>query len=385
MSRVTLGNHNYHHSTGIKNFFGHECIYYSPERDNALFSAVANDIAAIGLDNDKSTMCTRFAGFKYTQSAIEALIANGIKFFCDGKRYKNDIHPRNYHYSHYVTPIGELRGIATSWWSDYRHDWPPDYGRPYSLIQYTLDRSKPTMLGGHLTQTWRPEYEPGCTERFEEFLTRIESDYPMAEWEFPQDFQPFIEEIDDYNHIIVSQIQLFEEDSFECRFSFEGAASSGETLIFEDGTDYELRYAYVNDTEVLVSRRAGYYFIILPNLPFGNHIVRLFNDESLKEQDPLSFTKVYSYPNPTDGPVTLKAIFTEPVGDINVKICTITGDVVYETEDFDFNPYDYSYESFWRLNNKRGGEVANGVYLCLWTATRGSQEFKAVHKIAVLK
>ncbi len=400
MARVKLGNHGYHHSTdryfpegldGGKDdeddddIFGHEFIFYNYERDDRLINSIFNDSSEIGLNNSISTMCVRWPGFKHTQSTIEAAINHGYSFACAGKSMRDEPTSEMYYFADYLSPNGEIFGISTTWWSDYIPDWP-DHGRPFSFIQYTLDRKKPTLFGGHFTGTWREgEHNEASTARFDEFLTRIDDDYPMAQWEFPQDYQPFIKEMDNFDHIIVSQTKLIGDDKFECRLSFEGEVTAGETVIFEDGTDYELRYAYVDDTEVTVARRFGYYFIVLPNLSYGEHTIRLFNDESLKEQQVPAFNKVYSYPNPTDGPVIFKGLLSEPAGEMNLKIYTVAGDLVYETDDFDFNPYDYSYETSWRLVNKRGGEVASGVYICLWTAEYGSTEIKAISKMAVIK
>jgi hypothetical protein len=378
MSRVALGNHGYHHTTSLDDVHGHEFIFYDDERDNALYDMIIHDINGLGLNNRESTFCVRFPGVKYTYSALKAVTANNLKFYCNGKRYET------YYFSHYAFPNGELWGINTSWCSDYRDDWPPEYGRPFSYIQYTLDRKKPTLFGGHFTMTWRPAY-PESGERFDSFLDRIETEYPGTRWEFPQDFVPFIEEMVELSNFS-SIVEKGRNEVANYVFSFDGSASSGETLVFEDASLYNINYAYVDRQLVSLYKGKAYSYVILPKLSYGNHVV-IFTSKPIEYFDFLpEFVEAYVFPNPADRSVTIRAVFDEPLSILLLRIYNIVGELIWSTTQFDSHVTAYyTYETVWDLTASNGAAVASGVYLCVWTAELSGVEKSKVFKLAVVK
>lgn len=378
MSRVALGNHGYHHTTSLDDVHGHEFIFYDDERDTALYDMVIHDITGSGLDNDRSTHCVRFPGFKYTYSTLRSIAAHGLKFLCDGKRYET------HHFSHYVFPEGEVWGINTSWWSDYRPDWPPENGRPFSFIQYTMDRKKPSLFGGHFRMTWRSDY-PESGDRFDGFLNRIGTEYPDARWEFPQDFVPFIEETCALKNYSV-QIGTGEENgATDYVFSFEGAVSLGETVVFEDSSYFGVNGVWVDGQSVPLNEGDGYSYIILPTLSDGTHAVK-FTSEPLGNFDyQPDFIEAYAFPNPANRTVTFIAEFDEPLGNLEIRVYNINGEVIWKADRFGFDVATYSYETVWDLTAANGATVASGVYLCIWTAELSGIEKSKVIKLAVVK
>ncbi|UCE27590.1 MAG: hypothetical protein JSW52_02230 [Candidatus Coatesbacteria bacterium] len=377
MSRVALGNHGYHHTTSLEDLSGHEFIFYDEERDTALYNMITQDMNGSGLDNSKSTYCVRFPGLKYTYSTLRSITAHGLKFLCDGKRYET------HHFSHYVFPEGEVWGINTSWWSDYKHDWP-DGGRPFSFIQYTLDRKKPTLFGGHFLGTWLTEY-PESVERFDNFLDRIETEYPDAVWELPQDFVPFVEEmcaLEDYS----AQIGCGNGKGVtDYTFSFTGAVSSGETIIFEDSSYFDVDRVWVDGQSVRLNEGEGYSYVILPALPDGTHSVRYRIEPGEGFDYVPKFLDAYAFPNPANSSVSFRAVFDEPLHRLRIEVYNVAGELIWKTDNFDIDPATYTYDVFWDLSANNAGKIANGVYICVWTAELSGLTASDVFKLAVVK
>jgi len=378
MARVVLGNHGYHHSPSIEDYHNHEFIFFDEERDNALYEMVLNDISRVGLDNGESTYCVRFPGFKYTYSTLRAVGKNGLKFICDGKRYET------HHFAHYVFPVGEVWGINTSWWSDYKYDWPPEYGRPFSFIQYTLDRKKPTLFGGHLAGTWLPEH-PESIDRFDGFLERIATEYPDARWEFPQDFVPFVEEtcaLEGYS----AQIGTGDKNgTADYIFSFNGTVSLGETLIFEDSSYFGVSRVLVDGQSVQLNEGDGYSYVILPALSDGAHTIRYTTEPGDGFDYVPKFLDAYAFPNPAGNSVSFRAVFDEPLHKLELKVYNVAGELIWKTDDFDIDSATHVYEAFWDLSANDGWKVASGVYICVWTAELSGLTASEVIKLAIVK
>lgn len=377
MSRVALGNHGYHHQKSLDELNEHEFVLYDFERDEALYDMIVHDISGSGLDNDKSTYCVRFPGVKYTYATVRTIAAHGLKFLCDGIRYET------HHFSHYVFPEGELWGANTSWWSDYKPDWP-DHGRPFSYIRYTVDRKKPTLFGGHLAGTWLPEY-PESIERYDVILDRIGTEYPDVRWEFPQDFVPFVEETCALKNYSV-QIGTGEESgSTDYVFSFNGPVSLGETVIFEDSSYFGVNGVWVDGQSVPLNEGDGYSYVILPPLSEGTHTVRYTAKPGDGFDYRPKFLGAYAFPNPADSSVSFRAVLDEPLNRLEFKIYNVVGELVWKTDDFDIDYTTYTYDAFWDLSANTGRKVASGVYICVWTAELSGLTASEVFKLAVLK
>jgi ligand-binding sensor domain-containing protein len=154
-----------------------------------------------------------------------------------------------------------------------------------------------------------------------------------------------------------------------------GTTSSGVFLVSPDGsetihhfnTDNSPLYSN-NILSIAINHRTGEVF-------FGTDKGLIsYRGEAIEASG--QYADVYAYPNPVRLAVDNQVIITGLVGDSNIKITDLSGNLIYQGK-------SAGGQMAWNCRNRSGNHVATGIYLVL-ASTSGAKE-SVVTKIAVVR
>jgi len=147
--------------------------------------------------------------------------------------------------------------------------------------------------------------------------------------------------------------------------------------IYRDGNQVGIsRTTTYSDTGLLLGKTYTYY-VIAYDFP-GNESEKSNSVSITLTHTPFAsdLTQVKAYPNPFRGDKHNQIIFSNLTANVNIKIYTLTGDLVKEIKE------QVGDKAYWDVKNKQGEAVSSGIYIYYITNPKG-QEKKG--KLAIIK
>jgi len=255
--RIRLGIHGYHHTREMEFPQSWEFERYDPVYCDSAFAAIRRDVLSMGL-SEKSMQWVRFPAFRFTRSAIDAIIHNHYQFF-------DHTSPQLPAWLVIYSRDGHIWGAAPLW----EADTPQDYQR----LQQLLKAGKLAYIAGHPTVMFGGGRE-GFFQRMDDIFTRVEAEFPNMGYLFPEQLGQFADETCNLANIKSRALAT----GFE--ISFSGQATLGQTLVVEWPPWLQPPSRILVDSLAMAGWviRGGRYFITLPQLGPGPHTVDLGAD-----------------------------------------------------------------------------------------------------------
>lgn len=373
--RVEFGDHGYHHSPSLDDLANHEFIFFNDFRDSQLFHKIKLDMDS--LDLDCAAHVVRFPGFKYTRSALWAAIDNDYIFMDNDKRISE------FYMSFYYKGGKSISSVNTCWWSDFIIDWP-DHGRPFSCIAEQLDRDKIALLGGHPTETFFSD-NPDSYQRFDSYMGRIFDEYPSALFCSTKEMGEFIVAMNKIDDIFCWNDQDY------VYFAFNGALPQDTTLVLQlpENITLDSNLLGIDGSYEMVpsvNKNDSITYLILPELPAGEHNIKIPISIYNEKPPQIYSLNVKLYPNPIHSSELLQAQLScsTDISDCCAKIYDIAGNLIKEIGNSSFTPISANQVSLSVTPTSIFGDnLANGVYLCIFTVKTAQGELQSVQKFAV--
>jgi len=147
--------------------------------------------------------------------------------------------------------------------------------------------------------------------------------------------------------------------------------------IYRDGNQVGIsRTTTYSDTGLLLGKTYTYY-VIAYDFP-GNESEKSNSVSITLTHTPFAsdLTQVKAYPNPFRGDKHSQIIFSNLTANVNIKIYTLTGELVKEIKE------QVGDKAYWDVKNKKGKAVSSGIYIYYITNPKG-QEKKG--KVAIIR
>ncbi|MCB0313466.1 MAG: T9SS type A sorting domain-containing protein, partial [Calditrichaeota bacterium] len=98
----------------------------------------------------------------------------------------------------------------------------------------------------------------------------------------------------------------------------------------------------------------------------------------------LTLAQVVNYPNPFENDTQFTFQYQSPngLGEISVKIYTVTGRLIQEIQDVARPGFNKIY---WDGRDRDGDQLANGVYLYKITVNDGQNSIEKIDKLAIVR
>jgi hypothetical protein len=338
--RIQLGIHGYHHSREMEFPRSWEFESFDPVYCDSAFAAIRRDVLAMGL-SQKSMQWVRFPAFRFTRSAIDAIIRNHYRFF-------DHTSPQLPAWLVVYSAAGRIWGAAPLW----EADTPQDARR----LRELLKAGKLAYVAGHPTTMFGGDREASF-QRMDDIFTRVEAEFPNLGYLFPDQVGTFADETCDLASI-KSRIRA---DALE--ITFTGQVRQGQTLVVEWPHWLEPPSRILVDGLPLSGSvfRRDKYFITLPQSGMGIHTVQL--GFGLERQVSNYYTEFYQpFPNPFDGEtgIACKLPASESASLVTVTITDVCGQLVRRLYEGACNS---GYQKFiWNGRDDSGRPLPAGVY-----------------------
>lgn len=362
MLQADLALHAYHHTQSMQELVEHEFEITGYERAEALFHVTYDDLQSIQLDAQRAMSGIRFAGFQYTQDALEAAAKWGVRFYDNMKEFEH------FRFTRKMFVDGEMLGVNTCWWADFSGEMP-DHGRPLSYISYILDKGKIALLGGHPEVSLIPG-EPLSYERMERALDLIDG-YQYLSWVFPSEL---VGTFDRQKAINSFQMHYYAD---HLALTYFGGLLPSDTLVID-----RINEEQVNGVTIDGIKPTDYQYregrMYINHCPTGNLTHTINIPYQFTESKPIALS-YKAYPNPSSGIVNFR-LEGVTQGTIKAHIYDIAGELVDDGADWNWQ----SINSSTKESTQDYKWLASGVYFIHLEVRIGERNTQFCGKFAVI-
>jgi hypothetical protein len=174
-------------------------------------------------------------------------------------------------------------------------------------------------------------------------------------------------------------------------FTFNGAVPQDTTLVLQLPENIRLDSNLLGidgSYEVVptVNKNDSITYLILPELPAGEHNIKIPISAYNEKPPEINSLNVKLYPNPIHSFELLQAqlVCTADISECSAKIYDIAGNLIKEIGNSSFTPISTNQMSLSVTPTSIFGDnLANGVYLCIFTVQTAQGELQSVQKLAV--
>ncbi len=367
--RVSLGIHAYHHSP-YGGFVGSssqgEFTLNRPEDHARAFDEIFRDAHELGLD-ERSLSYFRSPGIQYQDCTVQEALRKGIRWM--DQSYAGD---QCLFYPVYGEDGSRVWLHGLNWWGDN----PESSWSNFSNIEGVLDQGGIALMGFHPFAM----LDMGDPERYQwvdEFLTRIEDEYPNATWMLPNEVADLADNISNWRNFH----QYWYEDTL--MVCFRGEAHMGETIALIHTSSITPEACFTIDGVECNNMRFKRLrtLMVLPELEDGYHLLKLKILQGStgfyqQPQETLPSDPVISvWPVPSNGYINCSWSGVEFHSPVSVSLYNLLGQEILQQS---WNPFGNEVSGVVPTANLASGYY----YLRLKDTGSGQQE---VQRVLVLK
>ncbi len=317
--RVTLGSHGYHHTPSPDSAWDpfHEFITYQPAEHLERFRMIREDFEAIGLDTSRHR-AVRFPGHRTSLSGLQAIIAYGYSFYCNGVRWYESMGGEPFYdlyMSHYQTPEGGIWGTNTVWWGDCSMMYP------YAYLSTVMQRGKFALLGAHPINMLDGG-NPAAYARIDSVCSSLENDYEHFGWLLPEEYGFFLSETAGLT------FRRMQGLGNPLQIDFTGSTSRSQTMVTELLPLISVDDVLLDGDPTAWEMHGTRLFTSVDGLGPGLHHVMVFLDEPPVEPDPPpDVPPALFLASPFSGRTSMRAEGLPPSAGVRLTVFDLAGRV----------------------------------------------------------
>lgn len=328
-NRMNIGLHAYHHTSEsgfLEYTTSQEFTYNDPEQHKRVFDAIFEDAEEIDLSSN-SLEYLRTSGIHFHHCTVQEAIKRGIQWMDHGYSEAMSYYPV---YGH-----GEML------WMQNQAFWGDNPDHPYADMEVTRNTlarggiaqwgSHPKAMldnGDHVREMW-----------FSSLLIDINDEFPRAVWQFPNEISNRAVNMENWKN----WTQNWENDTLH--ISFTGSTTEGMSIAMFHPRSVTTLSDAVLDGDITCQLRFGSplrTFIILPELEYGHHDIRIklkrFDSEIDDPTNSLPFNpKLNIWPVPANGPVRVQWYHPNLSGQVELALYNSLGREVFRDIRYSYN------------------------------------------------